>query len=648
LQAVLTFLDEHKDPAVQQFLLNRIAGKYAGRTDYENMPSLFVYSIALKKLEKADALWRAKETDQARELYDEVVKMMDLVQDRKDTPPGLQKDIGNLLGYIDNKLGRELEAARKFRQIARRDPSAEGAITAATNALKIYRKLVAERPTAQRKKEFIETLEFFLQARNGAWAKKEPQWHFDLAWQLESLGQTQAGQAQKQTYLRAVQAYEKVPKTTPEYMQARYRGLSLQMKIIDEFGQGNVQREQARKLIDSMQRFVSEAKSAIAETDDKGKVESMREWAARAQFESAILMSEVLGQDERALKLIDRLPEEWPGTRVLRWAAAFRIERLMKTDRVSEALAAFNEFRRKYGEEKARGLVQSLIREVRENIDELDRQGGDPARLRQYREVYVQFAKNLYVTSADESASRRYPLKQMYADALLEQGYSARAAKEDPEPFFKKALAFYQELYAFDQKRVKASRDKIEAEFKDKVTAVKSAGGNVRNMLSLGKQYIEDAAEDNYTSVSLTLLSDAVSELDDAVDEKDIQEAMAAVQFRMKKFLDDYRQWKLGRVPLDGANILGLARSHRLLGALDKANEFYRRWVRSAPSNHPQWWEVQYEYSETFYKISKDKPDDLKKLRMKIGQLQASDKSMGGERNRFALLLRLIKRSLDE
>ncbi|MFW5869559.1 MAG: hypothetical protein ACOCVI_01530 [Planctomycetota bacterium] len=647
LQAILKFLEEHEDPAVQQFLIDRIAGKYQGRTDYQNMPSIFVFSIALKELNKAEKLWEADKKDAAIKVYDKVTAMMGTIQDRSDkASASLSSRVSKVLAYIDYKLGRELDAARKNLKIARENPQAEDAFTAATNALKIYRKMVNKRPAPSTKREFIEALEFFLDAEKGAWAKKAPQWHFDLAWQLESLGDTLRGQAQETTYRRAVKAYENVPTSTPEYMQARYRGLSLQMKVIEQFGKGTVQAEQARKLIRSMQTFADEAKAAIADTDDEGKKKDMREWAARAMFESAILMSEVLNQDSRALNLMEQLPGDWPGTRVLRWAAAFRIERLMKTDRVKDAFEAFNEFRRKYGEEKARGLVQSLIKEVRDNIRELAKDKKNPRELAVYRDVYAQFAENLYKTSADESASKRYPLKQMYADALLEKGYAARAAKEDPDPYYKKALELYEELYAQDQKQVEARRAEIEKKFADMAGAVKAARGNVRTMLSLGKQYISEAEENEYTSISLTLLSDAVYDLDAAIDEDDIDEAMLAVQFRMKKFLEDYERWLKGRVPLDGTNILGLARSQRLLDDLAKARKNYEKWIRSAPRSHPRWWEVQYEYSRTFYELNKDSVKGLDELRTKIRQLQAISKTMGGEANRFRQLLRTVEGKL--
>jgi hypothetical protein len=646
LEVVLTFLENHEDPAVQQFLLSRIAGKYQGRTDYQNMPSIFVYSIALKKLTSAEDLWRDDKKDAARQIYDEVTKMMELIESRDDTSKDLRKRVGSLQAYISNKLGNELDAARKFWETARTDPSGEGAFTAATNALKIYRKMIQRRPTPKLKKEFIKALEFFLEARDGAWAKRAAQWHFDLAWQLESLAETQGGQVRKNTYLRAVKAYRNVPKSTPEYMQAQYRSLSLQMKIIDTFGTKALGKS-VRDLIEEMDSFVTQAKSAIASTDDEGKKKDMREWAARARFESAILISETLGQDQRALALMRRLPEEWPGTRVLRWAAAFRIERLMKTGEVQKAFAEYNQFRRKYGEEKARGLVQSLIREVRDNIDKLS-DGTNPQLLATYRKVYARFAENLYKTSADESDERRYPLKQMYADALLERGHAARRADDDPNPFYKKALEIYQELREHDQKEIKARRVEINRRFDEKVAAVKDARGSVPAMIRLGKQYLQEAAADDYTSVSLTLLSDAVAELDEAIEDADIQQALSAVELRMGKFLADYRRWKLGRVPVDGSNILGLARSHRLLDAPGKAKEQYEKWIRSAPRSHPQWWDVQYEYSQTVYELNTGSREVLKKLRTKIRQLKASSASMGGQRNNFDLLLRQVNRALGD
>ncbi|MFP4052772.1 MAG: hypothetical protein ACLFV7_02795 [Phycisphaerae bacterium] len=642
IKAVLGFLDRHEDPGVQQFLIDRIAGKFRGRTDYENMPSIFVFSIALKELNEAEKLWETQRS-KATEIYNKISKMMEVIQGRTDEASRrLKARVGKVLAYIDYKLGNELAAARKNLALAKEDPTSADAYTAATNALKIYRKMVEQRPSAALKMEFVKALRFFLDANDGAWAKKAPQWHFDLAWQLESLADSVARQQQKEYYEQAVKAYEAVPETTPEYMQARYRGLSIQMTIIDEFEKGNVQQARARRLVESVHRFVDEARTAIRKEESEQKKADMREWAARTAFEAAVMISEVLGQDKRALELMRDLPRDWPGTRVLQFAAAFRIQKLVEEGDVKTAIDEVEAYRQKYGDRKSRGLIRSVISKVRERIKKLREERTNPRDLALYRDVYARFAENLYESSKDKSPQQRYPLKQMYADAMLEKGYSAQASDEDPTPHFKKALTLFKELKAADDAEREQGEDKIAGQFDQYMAAARAAEGNRRETISVAGRYLAKADQEGYSSVSKVILEDSLATLRDAMNEKAMNKALEETRFQLKKFLKDFRGWMLNTTEVDGANVLGLARANYVLGNLEEAEKHYVFMVRNMASDHPQYWDVQMEYCRLVYRLHKDKANVMEQLATHIKSLQVKDPTMGGQRLQFNELLKKV------
>ncbi len=642
LKAVLSFLDRHEDPGVQQFLIDRIAGKFRGRTDYQNMPSIFVFSIALKELNEAEKLWETQRS-KATDIYKKVSKMMEVIQGRNDEASRrLKGRVGKVLAYIDYKLGNELAAARKNLALAKEDPTSEDAYTAAENALKIYRKMIDQRPSGSLKLEFVKALRFFLNANNGAWGKKAPQWHFDLAWQLESLADSVTGQQQKEYYEQAVKAYEAVPETTPEYMQARYRGLSIQMTIIDEFEKGNVQQARARKLVDSMHRFVQEARSAIRKEQNEQKKADMRQWAARTAFEAAVMVSEVLGQDKRALDLMLDLPREWPGTRVLQFAAAFRIQKLVEKGEVKTAIDEVEAYRKEYGDQKSRGLIRSVISKVRERIKKLREERSNPRDLALYRDVYARFAENLYESSEDKSPRQRYPLKQMYADAMLEKGYSAQASSQDPAPHFQKALKLFTELKATDDGERKQREEKIAQDFDQYMAAAQAARGNRRETISVATRYLAMANEEGYSSVSKVMLEDSLSSLQDAMNEKAMDKALEETQFQLKKFLKGFRTWMLNTTEVDGANVLGLARANYALGNLEEAEKHYVFMIRNMASDHPQYWDVQMEYCTLVYRLHKGKAEVMEQLATHIKSLQVKDPTMGGQRLQFNELLKKV------
>jgi hypothetical protein len=158
--------------------------------------------------------------------------------------------------------------------------------------------------------------------------------------------------------------------------------------------------------------------------DKKKELESLaallREWAAEAEFQAAVIKYEQLTKgmkqadrertEQEALVDIRNLIGKWPGTPVLRSAYEFEIRKLIERGQTAEAIQKVRDFKAKYPEQ-ADQLIGLVVQQIRGRIDglrerikeavtpqELEQFQGE---LQRYQLAYVSFAEDLYKPAAD-------------------------------------------------------------------------------------------------------------------------------------------------------------------------------------------------------------------------------------------------------
>jgi hypothetical protein len=640
-QALMGFLERSEDPAVQRYFLQLVAGKFRGRSDWDQLPAVVVYAVGAKEFieayaEPADSPERKAGMEKALELAEKVLaRERSLASAVIPQARKLRADAMQILGKDPSLAARNyLDAARELLAKDADDPQA---LISASNACKVYRRAVAESPSPKLREEFVGALRFLLSAKDGAWARREPRWWFDLGWQLERLGRSD----------EAIEAYRNVDPARPEYMQARYRALNVRLAGV-RAGKGG--QADARALARDFTTFAGDARKRMPATDDPKRKRDLRDWGAEAEFRAAQVLAEHADDTPQALALMDRLRNEpaWQGSEVIQWAGAYRIQKLVEAERVDEAIREVEAYRSEYGDEEARGLIREVIRVVRRQIRRLQQQRGDARKLADLRAVYYRFARTLYEQSEGASDARRYAMKQMLADATLERGW----ALQDNEPpkareAFQDALKLFGELDKTDAAQREKRKEAIRSEFDRKLSTVRSAEGNVSRTTALAEQHLASLSEMGIRPETIRTsvpLEDGIKEVRGTTD-PDVQARLGAeLSSRLVRFLEEVRQRRLSMVEVDGANLLGLARAHAALGNSEEARDLYATMVQGMPRGSEQYWQVQYEYIALLAKVHEDDPEVRGKLVTKIKQLGYVDPQMGGMKLRFDRLRRLLER----
>jgi len=141
----------------------------------------------------------------------------------------------------------------------------------------------------------------------------------------------------------------------------------------------------------------------------------LREWAAQADFQAAVIKYEQLPRgmkpqareaiEKEALEDLRRIIEKWPGTSILQGAYEFEIRKLIERGQTAEAIDKIGAFKKVYPEQ-ARGLIGLVVAQIQEQIRKIGRRLQDArtateadtfqTELRKYQLDYARFAEDLY------------------------------------------------------------------------------------------------------------------------------------------------------------------------------------------------------------------------------------------------------------
>lgn len=106
--------------------------------------------------------------------------------------------------------------------------------------------------------------------------------------------------------------------------------------------------------------------------------------------------------------------------------------------------------------------------------------------------------------------------------------------------------------------------------------------------------------------------------------------AEALELFQRCRELDEQMRAEDPDLPIDAANIRGLAAANQSLGNHDRAAKLYGDLVAGMEPSDALYWRTELEYARSLLEARRDSPDAMRRLRLRIRQLRGEDRRMGG------------------
>ena len=644
-KALLDFISMYADrPEVVRPFLEILAQKYRGRKDHKNLNSVVLLAKAMGALEA-----RPKREKEAALLLKMILarkeKMSELVR-----PFALW-----YLALIMNDRRENMASAKLFLELARKHPRHGHARRAALNAVIIYSGIDAQRSKEGKsigvniRREYIQALEVLL--GNPAWVSvgDAAKWYFDLGWQCRELAQVaeNAGRTSEQVKWseKAIPAFEKVPRNQDEFLRARYLSFELRVKIIalKELPAGP-KRTKAEQLFGGLRQFSNLCKDARANVkgtgpDAEASKALLSKWGSRAAFWMPVIRYEQLGQKAEAINDLRTLPAKWPGTPVLQESAEFLIRKLVKRGEIPGAIKELQAFIDKYPEDAGRKLIRLVVLQIRKRVDKLRENADERQQYENYRKVYLKFARLLYEPEAGKPMKDKYAYAQMLAHALVENEMGAEALK------------LFEQLAAHDTKIREAKVGKINDECERARQMLQANSDDPIRTAKTAAETIALLAGHGVTGENSSIVQDLIRALaflknDKAKEPQD--QRLAALVETLQEAYKDSRLPAIRRrsLPIDAANISGLARSHVVLGNYTKALEYYHEMLRGIDSgaNKDLYWQTELAYCRVAVKAFADKPGAMGRLVTRIRQLRLKDSEMNFLSPKFGMVETVAKR----
>ncbi|HOF18822.1 MAG TPA: tetratricopeptide repeat protein, partial [Phycisphaerae bacterium] len=408
------------DPGEQTFLLNMIAMKYRGKTDYNNLGSVVLLAMGLREIRSGGDL----------PLGD---KLLSMVLGREDEVSKMFRPLALFnLGMLKNSQRLNDDAARYFMRVAKEYPDHAYAYQSSLFAVISYNGVFQERREtgqlidAELRRSFIQAMELLLGNKDWSAKPEVQQWQFQLGWQYDQLAQqVDEGPERNALMTKAVEAYQKVPATASNHMAAASFSLRLEVELLGTGGEDGQIKTKARDLISRLATFSAEAMRQCRKMTDPAQKEladDLRNWAAMAAYAAAKAKYEKLEDHVGAMVDLNAIEgnADWATTDVAPAVVEYKIRKLVDEDKTRQAIDEVEKFRQKYPA-RAADLIRLVVSQIQSSIDRLK---DDPARqddLRKYKEAYLEFANDLYARAEEQKLSpeEMVPMKRLLADALV-------------------------------------------------------------------------------------------------------------------------------------------------------------------------------------------------------------------------------------
>ncbi|MGB2822673.1 MAG: hypothetical protein WBF17_16940 [Phycisphaerae bacterium] len=234
-EVLLTFVEKYADrPDLVKAFLDIVATKFADVEDLDAANAIVILARAYTKVESKDP----KDQAEAEKLLQKVLVHRDMKSPRiaNSIRPGVLWE----LAFLMNKAKRNIDAARYFANLARLHPKHRLASRSAQFAVRSLYAVVQERLAkgkmieANLRMAYIQAIDTLL----AGWPNEEGEEgvgkrNFDLASQCMNLSAgTQNAVVKLHWQGRAIAAYEKVPSSLLEYMEAQHSALGLRTEIV--------------------------------------------------------------------------------------------------------------------------------------------------------------------------------------------------------------------------------------------------------------------------------------------------------------------------------------------------------------------------------------------------------------------------------
>ena len=652
------FLDKHKNPAVQA----QVAEIFSGRLSMDGgntagMSPVILLILATTKIDEAqklqgdvllnelsDELRRKVTTTRAMaiEMLDGICKN-DSAAAKAAKPQALWK-LGVLyVNQLDN-----FKAMKAFRELARDYKDNENALPAAMNAVNIGAQLIQMREESgevvpwETREQYIESLQQLL--TNWPDDKRGVEYHFDLAWQCGKMVGLNPDQAESKWYPQAIKNYEKVPPESPLYDRANFEALELRFLQLISSSEAKKQKQEAGDLNEKLLKFGAMAHRKRIATKDASQKADLGDWGSKSEFYGLRLANEILGQGSDAGKKIESLPDRWAETEILETSRAYAIENRVKMGDVDKAIEQLKAFEKQYGLAKTGKLTDTVVDALRDSIAKLVENGNEDEKLKQYRNDYLRFAKQIYTAdgkSTDIDAKWRATV--LLGDSLVQSGTKEGATR---------ALKLFQELGSIENQKLAAERKKVDDYINQKLVAVEDTQknpANIKNIRPVLDEAFRHFGQGDWNINSRYIANRSIENLSKTDPKKDREKYDKLVRQviinsrRALVSLGDRMKKSAGTV--DPIVILGIASSNQLLGNYSEAVKNYRLLVKggldlSNPSQRSLYWEAQLGLCQCSFELGRGKREKLRELSFYISQLESSDPELGG--NRFRGKIRAI------
>jgi hypothetical protein len=640
--SLMGFTQRHPDPELQVRFFQIVARGFAGRDDYPNIPSAILYAMSV------DMVSRGTEASKA-----EAAKALENLRSREDAFAKTNSaKIDELYFWLlanSADMQEKLASAKGFVALARGKGGTDEGLSAALNAVAIYSQLIEARTKAGSgyediRPQFIEALKVLLGDEKWRANPKAASWQLDLGMHSHQASMPLPRESKEKMALLkdAVAAYRAVAADSDAYMYAQRLALEAQVSILDLTAASAERSQLAADLVKRLTDYAASAAAKAADAKSPETARSLRDWGSNAEFRSAEIMYEELNRKAEAVKLVDGISEKWKDTPIVRDCLIFKIQKLMEQNQTDAAVAAVRALEAQYPQD-APELMRHLMKDIREQIDRLHRDGQAAATLASYRKTYYEFAKKLYDKGVEQKlpAEKMYSLEQGLADALLETG--------QPQ----EALVIYERLIGGEKKMLESRQ----AEIVQKVAAwqkeLERARGNITAVRKLAAEFpdvLKVSGMDSQRSRWGVMVQSADKYLADLPADATPQDR----DWRLKNVADRLGDGYAGigktlteRLPMDLTNLRGQTRCLRALKKYDDAARNYRRICAGIDqTKYPAiWWDAQLEYTECVLEGYGSDAKVMKTLAVYIGELRGNDAKMGGREAEFQACLRKARQA---
>ncbi len=636
-EALYHFVEKYTDPDIQQAFLEIIANKYRTREDYENLNSV----VLLAKASRA----------RAQNKNDEAHKLLEMILARQNQISQMVRPLALwriAMIYIDRR--QNLLAGKKFIELAEMYPNNRMATLSAKNAAITFKKIIEDRRDNNKsvakniRENYIKALILLVKKADEEKLAELKIWNFDLGWEYQKKAQNATGDKKTELFKKAIEAYSKVPRDRDEYMEARFRSLELKFHILEQ-GQMSPRQlaEEAKELAGNLESYAADAAAAARQTSDQELGGILRRWGARADFLAAATYYDMLNRKIIAKQLLAKLPKKWPDTPAVRRGAEFEIRKFVEEGQTDQAISKLEEFRKKFPAQ-AEQLIKLVIQEVRKEIRDLVRSSSDAEELSSYRKAYLKFAEDLYQRAQDASPQRRYAMKQMYAEALLENDNA------------QKALDLFKECRDYENQQNQQRIKSIEKRHDEQMKKLESAKGAAQ-LRQIGEKFLKSLKEYGLDvgDVNAEDVQYAVGKLPNVTDESARSDLVNILRKKLRDAYDKQAEYLKNNLPQDATNLRGLAKAHQKLGNYQDALKYYSKLTAGInPAKFKDlYWSAEAGYARCLLEAHRDNKKNIRRLLVRIRQLremsdELGEQPMGGYSSRFREIEEQAKNILEK